>query len=491
MDPAATPPGELDRDLLRDTCLIDGDWIGADSHGCLAVINPARGQTIGSVPDMGAAETTRAVAAAKAALPGWAARTAGDRGRVLRCLFELMQTHQEKLARLITAEQGKPLAEARGEVAYAASFIEWFAEEGKRIYGEIIPPPRADRRILALRQPVGVVAAITPWNFPIAMLTRKLGPALAAGCTVVAKPAPETPLSALAFAALAERAGVPRGVLNIVTGDARAIGSVLGSHPDVRKLSFTGSTATGRILLTQCASTVKKVSMELGGNAPFIVFDGADLDQAVAGAMVAKFRNAGQTCVCANRFYVQSSIHDAFVARLAEAVSTLVVGDGFAPGTDIGPLISEAALGKVERHVTDAIQHGAKLLMGGTRLDGPGLFITPAILTNVQQEMLVCREETFGPLAPVLRFDTEAEVIIRANESEVGLAAYLYERDIGRIFRVAEALEVGMVGVNTGLISTEVAPFGGIKQSGLGREGSHQGIEDYVETKYLCLAGLA
>jgi succinate-semialdehyde dehydrogenase/glutarate-semialdehyde dehydrogenase len=482
-----------DAALLRARGWIDGQWVDADSGATFAVTDPATGSTIAEVADLGAAETRRAIDAAARALPAWRARTAKDRAAVLRRWFELMTAHAEDLARLMTAEQGKPLAEARGEVAYGASFLEWFAEEGKRVYGEVIPTVASDRRLLVIKQPIGVCAMITPWNFPIAMITRKVGPALAAGCTVVVKPAEATPLSALALAELAHRAGVPAGVFNVVTGDIRhapEIGQELCTNPTVRKLSFTGSTEVGRLLLRQSADTVKKLSLELGGNAPFIVFDDADLDAAVEGALVSKYRNAGQTCVCANRLYVQSGVYEAFAVKLAEKVARFEVGPGTEPGVTIGPLIDAAAVGKVEEHVADALAQGATLIAGGRRHARGGLFFEPTVITGVTAAMKVAREETFGPVAPLFRFETEAEVIARANDTEFGLAAYVYSRDIGRVFRVAEALETGMVCVNSGLLSNEVAPFGGVKQSGLGREGSKHGIDEYLEIKYLCLAGI-
>lgn len=480
---------EIDRNLLRQACLIGGEWVEGET--VVEVNNPSTGEIIGTVPNFGATEARRAVAAAGAALPAWRARTARDRAAVLRRWYELILENREALARIMTAEQGKPLAEALGEVVYGASFIEWFAEEAKRVYGDVIPSPWSDRRIIAVRQPVGVVAAITPWNFPIAMITRKVGPALAAGCTVVAKPASATPFSALAIAALAERAGVPAGVLNVVTGSARAIGGELTANPEVRKISFTGSTEIGKVLMRQSADTVKKMSMELGGNAPFIVFDDADIEAAVDGAIASKYRNTGQTCVCTNRILAQSGVHDAFVARLAERVAQLVVADGFAEGAQQGPLIDMAAVEKVEEHIADALSKGATVAVGGGRHALGGTFFQPTVLTGVTPQMTVAREETFGPLAPVFRFETEAEAIALANDTEFGLAAYFYSRDIGRIWRVAEALEYGMVGINEGIISTEVAPFGGIKESGVGREGSRYGIEEYVEIKYMCMGGLA
>ncbi|MCE1170851.1 MAG: NAD-dependent succinate-semialdehyde dehydrogenase [Azovibrio sp.] len=473
-------------ELLVQRCLIGGRWTEADDGATLVVRNPASTAEIARVPACGAAETQRAIAAAEAALPAWRERTAKARAQVLMQWLQLIQQHTEDLAALITAEGGKPLAEARGEVAYGASFVEWFAEEGKRAYGETVPSPAADKRILVIKQPVGVCAAITPWNFPLAMITRKVAPALAAGCTVVVKPAEQTPLTALALARLAEQAGFPAGVFNVITGNPVAIGGALTASPVVKKLSFTGSTEVGRLLMAQSAPTLKKLSLELGGNAPFIVFDDADLDQAVAGAIAAKYRNSGQTCVCANRFLVQAGIYDAFAARLAEQVARLQVGDGSAPGTQQGPLIDADALAKVQAHVADALEHGARLLTGGRPHPRGGNFFEPTVLANVTPAMRVAREETFGPVAPLFRFDTEAEAIQMANATEYGLAAYFYTRDVARAFRVGEALEYGMVGINTGLISNEVAPFGGIKQSGLGREGSRHGLDEYLELKYLC-----
>lgn len=478
-----------DPNLLRMQAYIGGRWVDADAGAVAPVRNPATGATLGTVPELGAAETRRAIEAAGAAFPGWAATPARERAALLRRWHGLMLEHQEDLAALMTAEQGKPLAEARGEIAYGASFIEWFAEEGKRLYGEIIPPPQGDRRLLVLRQPVGVAAAITPWNFPSAMITRKAGPALAAGCTFVCKPAIQTPFSALALAELAARAGLPPGVFNIVTGnDAQAIGEALTTHPLVRKMSFTGSTAVGKRLMAQCAGTVKKISLELGGNAPFLVFDDADVDAAVRGAVTSKYRNSGQTCICANRLLVQSGIHDAFTRKLAEAVARLRVGDGLAGPTDQGPLIDERALAKVERHLADAVGKGARIVLGGKRHALGGTFFEPTVVEGVTAQMLMAREEIFGPVAPVFRFETEQEAIRMANDTEFGLAAYLYTRDLSRSWRVAEALEYGMVGLNTGLISSEAAPFGGIKESGIGREGSRHGILEYTELKYLCIA---
>ncbi|HWS73581.1 MAG TPA: NAD-dependent succinate-semialdehyde dehydrogenase [Quisquiliibacterium sp.] len=482
-----------DTALLRGHGYIDGRWVGADSGAVFAVTDPATGARLAEVADMGAAETRRAIEAAERALPAWRAKTAKERAATMRRWFDLILANADDLALLMTSEQGKPLAEARGEVAYGASFVEWFAEEGKRVYGDIIPSWMADRRVLVMKQPIGVCASITPWNFPIAMITRKVSPALAAGCTVVAKPAEATPLCALALAELAERAGFPAGVFNVVVGDAGKapeIGLEMCTNPVVRKLSFTGSTEVGRILLRQSADTVKKLSLELGGNAPFIVFDDADLDAAVEGAIASKYRNAGQTCVCANRLYVQDGVYDAFAAKLAEKVAQFRVGPGTEPGVNVGPLIEEAAMRKVEEHIADAVSQGARIAIGGRRHERGGLFFEPTILTGVTQSMRVAREETFGPVAPLFRFRTEEEAIAMANATEFGLASYFYARDVGRIFRVAEALESGMVCVNSGILSTEVAPFGGVKQSGLGREGSKYGIDDYLEIKYLCLAGL-
>tara|TARA_B100001939_G_scaffold348196_1_gene373673 strand:+ start:1012 stop:2466 length:1455 start_codon:yes stop_codon:yes gene_type:complete len=477
-------------DLFREQCYINGQWINAHSNQTLTVTNPATGETLGTVPNMGSGETRAAIAAAKAALPAWRAKTAKERATLLRRWYDLIMQHVDDLALIMTLEQGKPLPEAKGEVAYAASFIEWFAEEGKRIYGDVIPPHQADKRIVVLKQPVGVVAAITPWNFPAAMITRKAGPALAAGCTFVSKPASMTPYTALAMTVLAEEAGLPAGVFNMVTGSAREIGGEMTANPDVAKVTFTGSTAVGRQLLAQSAKTVKKVSMELGGNAPFIVFDDADLDAAVEGAIMCKYRNSGQTCVCANRLYVQQGIYEDFLARFKEEVEKLKVGPGTEPGVTQGPLIEEAAVRKVEEHVKDALDKGARLITGGRRHALGGTFFEPTIVADATQEMLIAHEETFGPLAPIIPFATDEQVIAMANDTEFGLAAYFYARDIGRVWRVAEALESGMVGINTGILSTEVAPFGGIKQSGIGREGSYYGIEEYVEIKYLCLGGI-
>jgi succinate-semialdehyde dehydrogenase / glutarate-semialdehyde dehydrogenase len=480
-----------DATLLRELCFIDGAWLGADNRETLPVTNPASGASLGSVPNMNAAETRRAIAAAAAALPAWRAKTAKERAILMRRWFELMLEHQDDLASIMTAEQGKPLAESKGEIAYAASFIEWFGEEGKRIYGDVIPAHQSDKRILVLRQPVGVVAAITPWNFPAAMITRKAGPALAAGCTFVCKPATQTPFSALALAELSLRAGIPRGVFNVITGAAAGIGGEMTSNPTVRKLTFTGSTEVGKKLMAQCAGTVKKLSLELGGNAPFIVFDDADLDAAVQGAIASKYRNTGQTCVCANRLLVQSGVYEQFANKLRTAVAQLRIGDGLAGITDQGPLIDAAAVAKVEQHIADALSKGAKLTYGGRRHALGGTFFEPTILTDVTPAMMVAREETFGPVAPLFRFETEAEAIAMANDTEFGLAAYIYTRDLARSWRVSEAVEYGIVGLNTGIISTEVAPFGGIKESGTGREGSKYGILDYTEIKYVCVGGVS
>ncbi len=479
-----------DASLLKHDAWIAGRWTAAADGRRVVIRNPANGNVVGEVPLMGAVETRSAIEAAASALPNWSRKTAKERAAVLRRFADLMIANTNDLAVIMTAEQGKPLAESKGEIAYAASFIEWFAEEGKRVYGDVIPTFRADSRVLVLRQPVGVAAAITPWNFPAAMITRKLGPALAAGCTFVCKPAPQTPFSALALAELAQRAGIPDGVFNIVTGDAEQIGGELTRNTLVRKLSFTGSTAVGKKLIAQCADTVKKVSMELGGNAPFIVFDDADLDAAVQGAMASKYRNTGQTCVCANRIYVQSGVYEAFAAKLAQAVSALRVGDGLQGPTDQGPLIDQRALEKVQMHIADAVQHGARIACGGKPHALGGTFFEPTILLDVTSQMRVSREETFGPVAPLFKFETEADAIRMANETEFGLAAYFYTRDLARSWRVQEALEYGLVGVNTGLMSTEVAPFGGMKESGLGREGSRYGIDEYTEMKYVCVGGL-
>ncbi|QTF92910.1 NAD-dependent succinate-semialdehyde dehydrogenase [Halomonas sp. BM-2019] len=480
-----------DLPFFKQQCLIDGAWIDADTGERFAVTNPATGDEIAQVPALGAAETHRAIEAAQASLATWRARTANERAALLKCWHALVLEHEEALGRLMTLEQGKPLMEARGEIAYAASFIEWFAEEAKRLYGDTIPGHARDKRILVIREPVGVCAAITPWNFPAAMITRKVAPALAAGCTIIVKPAEETPLTALALGALAEQAGIPKGVLNIVTGPAREIGPVLTDSPVVRKLSFTGSTPVGAHLMAACAPTVKKVSLELGGNAPFIVFDDADLESAVEGALDSKFRNAGQTCVCANRIYVQSGIYDAFVERLAQRTAELNVGIGTEPGVEVGPLINDKAVEKVEAHINDALAKGGRLITGGQRHALGGSWFEPTVVADVTDEMVCAREETFGPLAPVFRFDDEASVIAQANDTEYGLAAYLYSENVTRIWRVAEALEYGMVGINTGLISTASAPFGGMKASGVGREGSRYGIDEYTELKYLCLGNIA
>ncbi|MFK7965264.1 MAG: NAD-dependent succinate-semialdehyde dehydrogenase [Burkholderiaceae bacterium] len=479
--------------LLRQDAYINGNWQKASGDARFSVTNPATGETIAKVADMGRQETEAAIAAAEQAMPAWRKKTAKERAVILRRWFELIIENADDLALLMTTEQGKPLAEARGEVVYGASFVEWFAEEGKRAYGDVIPTFAADRRILVTKEPIGVCAAITPWNFPIAMITRKLAPAFAAGCTAVCKPAESTPLSALALAVLAEEAGFPPGVFNIVTGDigrAPEIGQALCESQVVRKVSFTGSTEVGRILLRQCADSVKKLSLELGGNAPFIVFDDADIDAAVEGAIISKYRNAGQTCVCANRIYVHDSVYDEFAEKLAAKVKAFKVGAGIDEGVVIGPLIEPAAVEKVKAHIADAKSKGANVILGGQAHERGGLFFEPTILTEVTQDMAVASEETFGPLAPLFRFKTEDEAIAMANASEFGLAAYFYARDVGRIFRVAEQIESGMVCVNSGALSTEVAPFGGVKQSGLGREGSKYGIDDYLEIKYLCLAGI-
>jgi succinate-semialdehyde dehydrogenase/glutarate-semialdehyde dehydrogenase len=469
---------------------VDGKWVDADSGKTIAVNNPATGEILGTIPNMGVAETRRAIEAANAAFPAWRAKTAKERSAILRKWFDLMMANQEDLARILTAEQGKPLAEARGEIAYGASFIEWFAEEGKRIYGDTIPQHLTDRRIVVLKEPIGVCAAITPWNFPNAMITRKSGPALAAGCTMVLKPATATPYSALAMAELGERAGIPKGVFSIVTGSSSAIGGEMTSNPVVRKITFTGSTSVGKVLLEQCSKTVKKASMELGGNAPFIVFDDADIDAAVDGALASKYRNSGQTCVCANRLLIQDKVYDAFAAKLAEKVKAMKVGNGMEAGVVQGPLIDKAAVEKVEEHIEDAVGKGAKVLAGGRRHALGGTFFEPTVLANVNTTMKVTKEETFGPVAPLFRFKDEKEAIRLANDTEFGLASYFYGRDIGRIWRVAEALEYGIVGVNTGIISTEIAPFGGVKESGIGREGSKYGIEDYLVVKYVAMAGI-
>jgi succinate-semialdehyde dehydrogenase/glutarate-semialdehyde dehydrogenase len=479
-----------DPNLLKSHCFIDGQWVMADNGGQFEVHNPATGEPVARVPTVGAAETERAITAAARAFPAWAARTAEDRARVLRRWYELMLAHQEDLAVLMTSEQGKPLSESRGEIHYAASFIDWFAEEARRVYGATIPSPWPDKRIVVTREPVGVCAAITPWNFPAAMITRKAGPALAAGCTMIVKPAEQTPLSALAMAELAARAGVPAGVLNVLTGPARAIGAVLTGDLRVRKLTFTGSTEVGRLLAAQCAPSIKRLSLELGGNAAFIVFDDADLDAAVEGAMISKYRNTGQTCVCANRLIVQAGVYDAFAAKLAARVAALRVGDGLQPGVEQGPLIDKAALAKVEELVADARAQGARVLTGGARHALGGTYYQPTVLTEAAPAMRMAHEEIFGPVASLYRFGDEAEAIALANATEYGLASYFYSRDVGRVWRVARALECGIVGINTGLISTAVAPFGGVKQSGLGREGSFLGIDEFLDYKYLCIGGV-
>lgn len=477
--------------LLRDRAFIDGEWCEAAQGARFAVENPADGTLVGHVPDLGTAETRRAIEAAHRAFPGWRSKTAKERAALLRAWYDLIMANQEDLARLMTTEQGKSLTESRGEVVYGAAFIEWFAEEGKRLYGDVIPTNAGNRRIVVLKEPVGVTAAITPWNFPIAMITRKVAPAIAAGCTSVIKPAKLTPLSALALAALAERAGIPRGVLNIVTSSkASAIGEELCTNPIVRKVSVTGSTEIGKLVMKLCSDTVKKVSLELGGNAPFIVFDDADLDAAVEGALASKYRNSGQTCVCANRLLVQDGVYETFAGKLAEAVRALKVGPGLQPGVQQGPLINRAAVEKCEEHIEDALAKGARLVVGGKRHPLGGTFFEPTVLADANPQMKVAREETFGPVAPLFRFSTEEQAIAMANDTEFGLASYFYSRDVGRIWRVAEALEYGMVGVNEGIISTEVAPFGGVKESGIGREGSKYGIEEYCEIKYVCLGGL-
>src|SRR2546427_10516862 len=486
-----SPASELkDPRLFREACYIDGQWVQATSGQTQSVDNPATGKILAPAQKRPGAETRQAIEAANRASPAWSKKTAKERAAVLRRWFDLMMENQDDLARLMTLEQGKPLAESKGEVAYAAAFLEWFGEEAKRIYGDTIPQHQADKRIVVIKQPIGVVACITPWNFPLAMITRKAGPAIADGCTVVLKPASQTPFSALALAELAERAGVPKGVFNVVTGSAADIGAELTSNPTVRKLSFTGSTEVGKALMAQCARTIKKLSLELGGNAPFIVFDDADLDAAVEGAIASKYRNTGQTCVCTNRLLVQDTVYDVFAAKLAVAVKALKPAPGLEPGATQGPLIDVAAVQKVESHIRDAQTKGAKVLVGGHRHSLGGRFFEPTVLTGVTPQMAVAREETFGPVAPLFRFKTEAEAIALANDTEFGLAAYFYVRDIARVWRVAEALEYGIVGINTGIISTEVAPFGGVKESGLGREGSKYGIDEYVGIKYLCCGGL-
>jgi succinate-semialdehyde dehydrogenase / glutarate-semialdehyde dehydrogenase len=479
-----------DPTLLRQQAYLNGQWCDADDGATLNVTNPATGELLGTIPKMGAAETARAIAAASAAFPAWRAKTCKERSAVLRKWNDLMLANADDLALIMTAEQGKPLAEAKGEIGYAASFIEWFAEEAKRVSGDTLQSPWADKRLIVTKEPIGVCAAITPWNFPAAMITRKVGPALAAGCPMIVKPAEATPYSALALAVLAERAGVPAGIFSVLTGSSRAIGGEMTSNPTVRKLTFTGSTEVGRVLMQQCAPTIKKLSLELGGNAPFIVFDDADLDAAVEGAMISKYRNAGQTCVCANRIYVQDGVYDAFAAKLVAAVAKLKVGNGQEAGVTQGPMIDVKAVQKVEEHIADALAKGGRLLAGGQRHALGHSFFEPTVIADVTPEMRVAKEETFGPLAPLFRFKTEAEVLAQANDTEFGLAAYFYSRDIGRVWRVAEGLESGMVGVNTGLISNEIAPFGGVKQSGLGREGSKYGMDDYLVIKYTCMGGI-
>lgn len=477
-------------DLLRNQAYINGRWVNGASGATTKVLNPATGELVGTIPQLGADETREVIAAAEVAFASWKKLTAKERCGYLRRWFDLITANAADIATILTAEQGKPFAEAKGEIAYAASFIEWFSEEGKRTYGDIIPTPAGDKRLLVVKEPVGVCAAITPWNFPAAMITRKVAPALAAGCTMIVRPADATPLTALALAVLAEQAGIPAGVLNVITGKSRVIGGELTSSPVVRKLSFTGSTEVGRVLMEQCAPNLKKLSMELGGNAPFIVFEDADLDAAVEGAIASKFRNTGQTCVCTNRLYVHDKVYDIFAEKLATAVGNLKVGNGMEDGVAQGPLIDDAAVAKVEQHISDAVSHGARVLTGGQRHALGQTFFQPTVLANVNQKMLITREETFGPVAPLVRFKTDDEVIRLANDTEFGLASYFYSRDIGRIWRVAEALEYGMVGINTGLISNEVAPFGGVKQSGFGREGSHYGIDEYMVLKYLCMGGV-
>ena len=475
-----------DPKLFRQSCYVDGAWVNARAGATINVDNPATGEIVGTVPKFGAAETRDAIEAANRAFPEWRKKTAKERAAVLRRWFELMIANTEDLAKLMTTEQGKPLVESRGEVAYAGAFLEWFGEEAKRVYGDTIPGHQPDKRIVVIKQPIGVAACITPWNFPLAMITRKAGPAIAAGCTVVLKPASQTPFSALALAELAERAGLPKGVFNVVTGSAGEIGGELTANPIVRKLSFTGSTEVGKVLMAQCAQTVKKISLELGGNAPFIVFDDADLDAAVEGAIASKYRNTGQTCVCVNRIYVQDGVYDAFAQKLADSVKKLKPAPGLEPGATQGPLIDDKAVAKVEEHIKDAVEKGARVVVGGHRHSLGGRFFEPTVLADVAPGALMAREETFGPVAPLFRFKTEEDAIAQANNTEFGLAAYFYGRDIGRVWRVAEGLESGMVGINTGLISTEVAPFGGVKESGLGREGSKYGIEEFLEVKYLC-----
>ena len=480
-----------DPSLFRQQCYVDGTWVDADDGGTIEVDNPADNSVVGTIPKMGAAETRRAIEAANDAYPDWRARTGKERAAILRKWYELVMENQDDLAVLMTTEQGKPLAESMGEIVYGASFIEWFAEEAKRIYGDTIPQHQHDKRIVVIKEPVGVVASITPWNFPNAMITRKCAPALAAGCTVVAKPATQTPYSAFALAELAERAGIPKGVQNNVSGASSEIGGEMTSNPIVRKLSFTGSTEIGKLLMEQCAGTVKKMSMELGGNAPFIVFDDADIDSAIVGAMQSKYRNAGQTCVCANRIFAQDGIYDRFTGKLAEASAALKVGNGLEEGISTGPLIDIRAVEKVETHIQDAVAKGARVVVGGGRHSNGGNFFEPTVLADVTPEMIVSKEETFGPLAPVYRFETDEDVVKMANDTEFGLAAYFYTRDVGRVWKVAEQLEYGIVGINSGIISTEIAPFGGMKESGIGREGSKYGIDEFVEVKYLCMGDIA
>jgi succinate-semialdehyde dehydrogenase/glutarate-semialdehyde dehydrogenase len=480
-----------DKNLFKQECYINGSWLSANNSNSFEVINPSTNSVIGTVPDLGQMEVESAISAADVALPKWRSKTAKERATILRRWFELCIEHTEDLARILTSEQGKPLSEARGEIAYGSAFIEWFSEEAKRTYGDVIPAPKNECRIIVTKEPVGVIAAITPWNFPNAMITRKVAAALAAGCTAIVKPASATPYSALALAELADRAGIPKGVFNVVTGSARVIGEELTSNPTVRKLSFTGSTKIGKLLMKQCTQTVKKVSMELGGNAPFIIFEDADLDKAVIGVMASKFRNAGQTCVCANRIFVHDAIYDKFKLLLADAVNNLIVGDGFDDEVSIGPLIDEQAIEKVEEHIGDAISKGAQVFLGGSRHTLGGTFFQPTIITDVSADALLMNDETFGPIAPLIRFSDESDVIQKANDTEFGLASYFYTQDIARLWRVADALECGIVGVNEGIVSTELAPFGGIKESGIGREGSKYGIDDYMEVKYICIGGIS
>ena len=479
-----------DPTLLRNAAFVAGDWVEADASSGIAVTNPATGDVVGYVPSLGEDETNAAIAAAEESRHAWAKRTAKERSDILKRWFSLMVENADDLGAILTAEQGKPLAEAKGEILYGASFVEWFAEEARRAYGDVIPPHQSDKRIVVLKQPIGVVAAITPWNFPNAMITRKAGPALAAGCSFVVKPATQTPLSAMALAVLAERAGLPKGLFSVLTGPSRAIGGAMTSSPIVRKLSFTGSTEVGAVLYAQCAPTIKKLGLELGGNAPFIVFDDADLDAAVEGAIISKFRNNGQTCVCANRIYVQSGVYDAFAQKLAERVGTMKTGNGFDEGVTFGPLIDDAAVDKVQEHIANATEHGAKVILGGEKHELGGTFFQPTILANVTASMAVATEETFGPVAPLFRFETEDEVVTAANNTEFGLASYFYTTNLARAWRVGEALEYGIVGLNTGLISAAEAPFGGVKSSGIGREGSRYGLEEFLEIKYLCMGGI-